>query len=170
MRRHFLFCIAACCLCLSACSKHEKSAQDDVNNLVKVVETSAESTQNKKQKTPDLIQTYHFEGAQLRDPFESPTEVRQENKQYANTILKNIALDSLKLVGVIVNSTMQYAIFRANDGQLYKIKVGERVGLENSLLTKVNENEVTFTQESGPSSEGTLTREIVLRLQELPKS
>ena len=163
-------CIAPCCLLLNACSKHEGSAQKEVANLVKVVETSAEATQKNEQNTETpVVKPYRFDGDQLRDPFEGPTESKEQSKQYANTILKNTALDSLKLIGVVLNGATQYAIFRANDGQLYKIGVGTRVGLENSLLKRIDENQVEFIQETGPTSEGTLTREIVVRLQE-PKS
>ena len=78
--------------------------------------------------------------------------------------MNDVALDTVKLIGVIVHHKQSWAVIRTNKGQLYGLTIGTRVGLQNALLTQVEENQVKFIQEVNTLS-GMENQEIVLRLQ-----
>lgn len=150
---------------LTGCSK-KNDAQKEVDHLVKTVEGASQASQKKEVDTKEIIKTYVYDAHQSRDPFEEPLASRRQGKQYENAILRDVALDSLKLIGIVIHDHFRFALFRANDGQLYKVSVGMHVGIEGSLLTRIDENQVVFVQEAGATNTGTSTREIVMHMQE----
>lgn len=158
-------------LLLASCQNNEPNkAQKNAQRFVKELETAAQIKED-IQKENDEIKPVVFEGANLRDPFEIPSMVKS-TKTYPNTILSNMALDSLKLTGVLINHNDRFAILRTNDGGLFKITVGMRVGLQQALVSRIEHDRVIFTVEDEIDSnkkEVDSSREVVMVLQE-PKS
>lgn len=134
----FLF----CSLFVTACDQKKDSATQTVQQFVKTVEGASESQQANK-KEDALMKPVAYQGATLRDPFEIPAFVKN-TKVYPNAILTNTALDSLKLRGVVLHAQQRWAILQAQDGQLYRVTEGMRVGLQQALLTQIDQNEIKF--------------------------
>lgn len=134
-------------LLLTSCQTQKKNTPtvtQEVAQYVASIQKASELSHSKMPPKLAAIQPVTYDGSNLRDPFELPTMVRN-TKEYPNAILKNVSLDSLKLVGIVVQNEMRWAIFKANDGQLYKITVGMRAGFQQALLTKIEPDKVTFT-------------------------
>lgn len=159
--------IVMSCTLLFSCDK-DRDGKKEVEQLVKTIETASQVKPQNEFEKKQLIQTYTYQGGKERDPFEEPLTMRTD-KQYKNTILKNVALDSLKLVGIVIHDHFRWGVFRANDGKLYKFGVGTRVGIENAVLTQIDAHQVKFVQEIDISATEISTRNIVMQLQE-PKS
>lgn len=163
MKRHYMI-MTLCFLMmwLVGCQKESRS-QAAANRFItqaKIMEKNKIAVKRgaaRNAPTPYLA-------AHLRDPFEIPVS-EAVNKKYPDTILRDTALDTIKLIGVIIHDKQSWAIIRTNKGKLYGLTAGTRVGMQHSLLTQIEENQVKFIQEVSTVS-GIQNKEIVLRLQE----
>lgn len=128
---------------LVACHDQKKdSATQTVQQFVKTIEGASEVQQERK-KEDELMKPVAYQGATLRDPFEIPALVKN-TKIYPNAILVNTALDSLKLRGVVLHAQQRWAILQAQDGRLYRVTEGMRIGLQQALLTQIDQNDIKF--------------------------
>lgn len=149
------------CSFLIGCHKRG-SAEIAANNYVAQIKAVSKSKIPIK-TTITPIAPVPYSAGKTRDPFELPVN-DEKSKKYPNTILKDVALDSIKLVGIVMNAKQSWAIIRTNKGELYRITVGTRIGLQQSLLTQIEQNQVKFTQEVNTPS-GTQNKVIVMPLQ-----
>lgn len=165
MKRHYMI-IALCFLMmwLVGCQKESRS-QAAANRFITQAKIMEKKIAVKGPITPNAPVPYL--AAHLRDPFEIPVS-EAVNKKYPDTILRDTALDTIKLIGVIIHDKQSWAIIRTNKGKLYGLTAGTRVGMQHSLLTQIEENQVKFIQEVSTVS-GIQNKEIVLRLQEPPE-
>lgn len=162
-----IFCIVFCCIALSGCSKEKKQSADvEAKRYVQELQKASEKIKFDQEQQVGSIATVTYTAANLRDPFELPATKKKENKMiYRNTILKDVALDSLKLTGILDQNNQRVAIFRANDSKLYNVTVGMRVGLQEALLIKINESSVIFQIQADPGSDQS-SRDVVMTIQE----
>lgn len=147
---------------LVSCKEH--SAQKEVDMLVKNLETSSQQ-QELKREAAKTMTPVEYQGQSLRDPFEIAALIKKNDQQFPNTILRDIALDSLTLVGTVSHQDERWAIFRANNGKLYRVKEGMRVGIQHALLTQVDKNQVKFKLEIASSPTEAESQEVVIRMQ-----
>lgn len=161
----FLSCLA---FLFAGCQK-KHTAKKDVDSIINKSILLAEkksdkgNTDDTMKPTPKV--TYISGG--LRDPFELP-ELVKNKKQYPNTILPDQSLDSLKVIGIIMQDGEEWAIVRTSKGETMKLTKGIRVGLQSALLTKIEPEQVIFMEEVEMGS-GLKARRIVLRVQEAKK-
>lgn len=129
------------CLLLVNCKGH--SAKKEADQFV--AKTQADAMQKKQDEVkPALsIEPVRIDASKSRDLFEIPVTTTR-TKKYADVILQDMALDSLKLTGVLMRDHQQWAVFRANDGKIYKVPLGTRVGLEQALLMRITPSEAVF--------------------------
>jgi Tfp pilus assembly protein PilP len=145
MKIGIILAILVSTLTLTSCQTQKKdTAQQDVGRYVTSIEKASEQDQSYALPKPANIKPVVYNATSLRDPFELPTMVKN-TKNYPNAILKNVSLDSLKLMGIVVEQDHQWAMFRSSDGHIYKITEGMRVGFQQALLTKIDAKSVTFT-------------------------
>lgn len=147
---------------LTSCKEH--SAQKEVDALVKNLETSSRQQELKREAAKTIIPV-EYQGQSLRDPFEIAALIKKNDRQFPNTVLRDIALDSLTLVGTVSHQDERWAIFRANNGKLYRVKEGMRVGIQHALLTQVDKNQVKFKLEIASSPTEAESQEVVIRMQ-----
>src|SRR3990167_4831236 len=149
---------------LTACQKKDTSKQD-VTRFVKSLEDASQNAKkNDIEKESIAIVAITYDGEKYRDPFELPADVKNI-KQYPNTILVGMALDSLKLVGVVLHKNQRWAVFRASNGKVYKITEGMRVGIQQALLTEIGHHQAKFMIDASAES-GEKPREVVMTVQE----
>lgn len=60
--------------------------------------------------------------------------------------LEEFPLESLKMVGYVLKARVGHAVVRATDGKLYQVKVGNYMGLNFGLITKLTDTEVTLKE------------------------
>lgn len=151
-------------LLLSACQNRGDNAKKEVSRLVTTVENAAKKNTGQQVNKKLIVQAIAYEGARYRDPFELPAAVKNI-KKYPNAILGDVALDTLKLVGIIHHGNERWALFRANNGKMYKITEGIRVGVQQALLTEISNNQVKFTVDVDSEQDGK-PQEVTMTLQE----
>lgn len=148
---------------LSSCGGKSKSAKKEADNFVKTIEDAAKTNQMQQLNQPVEIKKITYDAGNLRDPFSLPTETRNA-LLYPNTILRTESIDKLTLTGIIVDGNKKIAVFKNANGDLYKLSEGMRVGLQNALLLKINDNNVIFKLGTQGDEKG--EQEITMTLQE----
>ena len=147
---------------LSSCDQKKQNPHQDVNQLIVQIETASKQSEIKKLKIKETAVHIVYDGGKLKDPFELPSS-SQGGKVYPNSILRELSVDSLKLTGVVMKDDTRWAIFRENDGKLYKITVGMRVGVQQALLNKISPDQAVFLIDEAGGDEG--KREIIMTLE-----
>jgi type IV pilus assembly protein PilP len=80
--------------------------------------------------------------------------------------LESFPLESLKMIGFLEQKTERYAIIRAPDSRIFRVKKGSRLGVNSGQITLIADGEITI-KEFVPDSEGEFTeRTSTLQLDE----
>ena len=100
--------------------------------------------------------------AGLPDPFKPRKPERpvssapvpgEPDRDRPKQALEEFPLESLSMVGFIHKDKVGYAVIRAPDGKLYRVKAGNYVGMNFGLIKEVNETEIVI-QETVQDSAG----------------
>ena len=79
--------------------------------------------------------------------------------------LESVPLETLKMVGVLQQSKQTFALVRA-DTSLYRVKVGNYLGQNFGLITKISENQVQLRELVQDAAGDWTERQSALQLQE----
>lgn len=173
-RRFYLvtrFSVLVLALALSACGGEE---HEDLKQWMK------ESTNDLRGKVPPLPEIRPFpvvayEAGDITDPF-NPKKL-EPNKQYKGgggtqpdlnrrrEPLEAYPLESLSMVGTLIQSKKVHALIQA-DKTLHQVKVGNYMGQNFGVITKITETEVTLKELVQDSSGDWVERTSTLQLQE----
>lgn len=138
--------LALTCLTLVACSGGD---HEDLRQWMD------EATRDIKGRIPPLpqVKPYEpvaYEGAGLLDPFR-PSKIEPERKGGGGGLqpdfnrprepLEAYPLESLRYVGVMIRNKQAYAIIQA-DGSLHQVRIGNYMGQNFGVITRINETEV----------------------------
>jgi len=82
--------------------------------------------------------------------------------------LESYPLDSITMVGILSRPNLRYALLRAN-GVVYQVKVGNYVGQNFGIVTKISDSEVTLKEVVQDASGEWVERISTLQLQESKK-
>ena len=80
--------------------------------------------------------------------------------------LEEFPLESLKMVGYLYQNKVGWAVIRATDNKLYRVKAGNYIGLNYGLITEVTETSVTIKESVQDSSGDWTERDSSLQLME----
>ena len=88
--------------------------------------------------------------ANLPDPFKPRKPdlrsgrggINQPDLERPKEALEEFPLENLKMVGYLFQNKIGYAVIRAPDGKLHRIKAGNYIGLNFGLIKEVTETEV----------------------------
>lgn len=138
-----------------------------------------EAGKNIKGKIPPLpdVKPYEatpYDASNLIDPFK-PSKIGPEQKKSMGggiqpdmdrprEPLESYPLESLKYVGVMTKKSTSYAIVQV-DGALYQIRVGNYMGQNFGVVTKISESEVTLKELTQDSAGDWVEKVSVLLLQ-----
>ena len=87
----------------------------------------------------------------LPDPFKPrkaelhpgiSTKLNQPDFDRPKESLEEFPLESLKMVGYLYRNKVGYAVIRATDSKLYRVKAGNHIGLNFGLIKEVTDTEV----------------------------
>lgn len=91
----------------------------------------------------------------LADPFKprkpeaSTTGKRGENEPDLNRpkeALEEFPLESLKMVGYVFKAKVGHAVVRGPDKKLYQVRVGNYIGMNFGLITKLTDTEIVIKE------------------------
>lgn len=159
-------------LLLSACSSEEfADLQEFVNN-------SGADLRGKVPPAPEIKPYEPFpydNSAGLPDPFKARKPDKKDARNggqnqpditRARQELEEFPLDSLKMVGSLRKGKVGNAIIRSSEGKIYRVKVGNYIGMNFGQITSITETEVIIKEMVQDSAGDWLERESSLQLVE----
>lgn len=166
------FAVALISLLLAGCGGEEFQ---DLRDFVK---NSGADMRGKIEPPPEVKPYENFaynNDANLPDPFKPrKAELRpggnlginQPDLDRPKEALEEFPLESLKMVGYLYRNKIGYAVIRATDGKLHRVKAGNYIGLNFGLIKEVNETEVIIKEMVQDSAGGWTERISSLQLLE----
>ena len=106
-------------------------------------------------------ETFAYTEQGLRDPFKpnktatvasGTTEVRasssgpRPNDSRRREALESYPLDSLKMVGILKQSTSSWALVQDKEGTIHRVQPGNYAGQNHGKITKISENEINLVE------------------------
>lgn len=135
---------------LSACG------EPNVSDLQQFVDDTAARQQGTIPALPkaSTYETYTYDETKLRDPFtrHAPPRVATQytgispNFKRKRDILEQFPLDTLSMVGSLEQGGNRWALIKASDGTLYRMKRGNYIGQENGRILSVSENRLELQE------------------------
>ena len=134
-----------------------------------------------KVNEPKTFEPFIYRDQNDIDPFD-PNKVANALKSLASKSTSGFApdlsrrrealeaypLDTITMVGTLQRPNLRYALLRA-DGVVYQTKVGNYVGQNFGLVTRINESEVTLREVVQDAAGEWVERTTTLQLQENKK-
>lgn len=72
--------------------------------------------------------------------------LNQPDRDRPREALEEFPLEALKMVGYLYQGGVGFAVLRAPDGKLHRVKAGNHLGLNFGLIKEVNETEVIIKE------------------------
>jgi type IV pilus assembly protein PilP len=147
-----LICLALVSLLLAGCGGEEFQ---DLRDFVK---NSGADMRGQIEPPPEVKPYESFaynNDKDLPDPFKprkpevhtvGPAGANQPDLERTKEALEEFPLESLKMVGYLFQNKVGYAVIRAPDNKLYRVKSGNYVGLNFGLIKEVAGTEVTIKE------------------------
>jgi type IV pilus assembly protein PilP len=136
------------------------SDRDDLNAYIARIKSNPGSKIDDIPDIPPYIK-HEYASAHLKDPFEryatgaEPTgPVLDPEKDMTNCpdptrpkqILEDYALDSLRMVGVMAQDGVTYALVRSPEGTVHRVKSGDYVGLNHGQIKAIGETRIEIDE------------------------
>jgi type IV pilus assembly protein PilP len=80
------------------------------------------------------------------------TGINQPDFNRPKEALEEFPLESLKMVGYLYMNKVGYAVIRATDNKLYRVKAGNHIGVNFGLIEEVTDTEVKIKETVQDSS------------------
>lgn len=149
MRRYYLLPLLIL-LTLSAC------AESTYSDLDQFIRDSGKDLHGKVVPPPMIkpYEHYSYDAFDIPDPFKPRKSESmksggggfQPDLKRRKEFLENFPLESLKMVGSLQQNKVTYALIRAPDGTLHRIKAGSYLGQDFGLIMAVSEFEVKLKE------------------------
>ena len=135
---------------LAACGE---GAYSDLDQFIK---DSGKDLRGKIDPLPEVkpYEHYAYNAFDIADPFK-PRKIEpikggggglQPDLNRRKEALESFPLESLKMVGTLQQNKVTYALVRAPDSTLHKVKTGAYLGQNFGLITEVSEAEVKLKE------------------------
>lgn len=133
---------------LSGCTG---SGMDD---LKRFVSDPGEGLRGKIEPLPEIkpYESFTYDAFDLPDPFK-PRKLlpgkgggSQPDAARAKEKLEEYPLENLKMVGTLQKNNITYGLVKTSDGGLYRVKIGNYMGQNFGIITKINETELVMTE------------------------
>ena len=135
-------------LALSACSG---SGMEDLKSFVA---DSGEGLRGKIEPLPEIkpYESFSYNAFDLPDPFKprkllpSKGGGLQPDLNRPKEKLEEYPLENLKMVGTLKQNKITYGLVKTSDGSLYRVKIGNYMGQNFGIITKITETELVMTE------------------------
>ena len=164
--------LALLALLLSGCGGAE---YQDLRDFVK----NSGADMRGKIDPPPEVKPYEFfaynNDTNLPNPFKPRKQdmrsggtagLNQPDMNRPKEALEAFPLESLKMVGYLYQNKVGWAVIRATDNKLYRVKAGNYIGLNYGLITEVTETSVMIKESVQDSSGDWSERDSSLQLME----
>ena len=142
--------IAAVSLGLAGCG----SGQHD--DLDKFVRDAGQGMRGKVDPLPEVkpYEPFPYEAFNLSDPFQ-PRKLKsstgggggfQPDLNRRKEPLEAFELEKLKMVGTLQQNRVIYALVKAPDNSLHRVKIGDHMGVNFGRITHIDEQQVKLTE------------------------
>lgn len=153
----------------------------DMSDLSQFVDQAKAAERRPLPKLPEMKphETFTYRDAGLRDPFEiiSFNQAQPGSEQRSTSKLRPdearpkepleaFPLDSLRMVGVLEQQGSTWALVRATDGTIHRVRKGNYVGQNYGKITQISENEVDLVEIVPDGLGGYVERNAALALSE----
>ena len=148
-----VFLLLVSTLLLAACSVED----DSVEQYVASVKQSEAMTISPLAATRQF-EHFSYSSAKLRSPFVAPKQeltadvinlsrhCLQPNIKRRKSSLESYALEALSMRGSLGNKQQLWALIQTHDGQLFKVKKGQYVGLFHGRVVQVSEQKIKLLE------------------------
>jgi len=131
---------------------------EEYKDLRDFVKDSGANMRGKIEPPPEVKPYENFaynNDASLPDPFKPHKSdshsggkigVNQPDMDRPKEALEEFSLESLKMVGYLYQNKVGFAIIRAADGKLYRVKAGNHMGTNFGMIKEVSETDVTIKE------------------------
>lgn len=151
--RFFAVILATLCLLVAGCSSEEFS---DLRSYVNKVRATQKGH---IEPLPEFkpFETYAYSSTADKDPFE-PWVIKgtgvagngsngvRPNFDRRKESLEAFPLDSLRMVGTVNFNSQQWAVIKAPDGIVYRIKTGNYMGQHNGRVLRIKDQRVVLRE------------------------
>lgn len=128
---------------------------------------------------PKTFSPFAYDAKAKEDPFSATkmtvafaknraTNILQPDLNRRREALESYPLDSMQMVGTLSKAGLTYAVLRA-DKSFYRVKVGNYIGQNFGMVTKISDTEVDLKEVVQDASGEWVEREAKLELQETQK-
>lgn len=147
-------CLAGAALSLAACSSHDMSDLEQFTSDIK----SRKSGHIEPLPEVKPYDSYSYQSADKRDPFVSTFEIQERvAEQDTGTgirpdvnrrkeALESYPLDSLRMVGLLDQKGLTWAIIKAQDGTIHRVQKGNYLGQNHGRITTINEEKIDLIE------------------------
>ncbi len=130
---------------------------EEYQDLRDFVKNSGADMRGKIEPPPEVKPYEHFAYANdtnLPDPFKprkpekraSGGGINQPDLDRPKEALEEFPLENLKMVGYLYRNKVGYAVIRATDGKLHRVKAGNYIGLNFGLIKEVTDTEIIIKE------------------------
>jgi len=131
---------------------------EEFQDLRDFVKNSGADMRGKIEPPPEVKPYEYFaynNETNLPDPFKprkpekrsgAGTGINQPDFDRPKEALEEFPLESLKMVGYLYMNKVGYAVIRATDSKLYRVKSGNHIGLNFGLIEEVTDTEVKIKE------------------------
>ena len=143
--------LLAIVFCLHLLVGCDGEAGDDLDQFMS---NAADNMTKTVEPLPEVLSysplQYNVDGA-LTDPFMTKKAAKgsgslQPNTNRTRELLESFPLESLFYVGSLSKTEMKYALIKAPDDTLQKVKVGNYLGPNFGLITAINDNAISIKE------------------------
>lgn len=171
MRRLKIFlCLGSCLLVLAACS-----GQDELKKLKTYIASVKQRPKQAIEPIPQVkdYEKFAYNADERRSPF-IPVSSRsasgaQPDLSRTKQALESFPLDSLRMVGTLMQGNRVWAIIAAPDGVAYRAAVGDYMGQHFGRVASISKGKISII-ETIPQSGTWVKRDAAIVLQELKAS
>lgn len=141
--------VAILCVLLSGC------ASDSMDDLRDWVAKQRKGRKPRVEPLPEIKthESFLYTADNLPDPF-APFNLKPQGTgggvgppvPRRKDPLEEYPLDSLKMVGTLSRGNQAWAVIQAPDASVYRVKVGEHMGENFGMVTKITEEKVDLVE------------------------
>lgn len=137
---------------LSACG------DDGLDDLRRFVENEHKDKKPRIEELPPPkpVEAYAYAASNLADPFaafnlrlqqgKGPAGGRGPHDTRRKEPLEAFPLDALKMVGTLSRGKQYWAVIQAPDGTVHRTKVGDHMGQNFGMITKISEDKISLVE------------------------
>jgi len=135
-------------------------AENNMNDLSQYALDTKQKYMGKVEALPAITpyESYHYQVSKERDPFKPSVSLvktialkRASNGIKPNAVrnkedLEKYALETLVMVGIMNNNGQNWAIVKAPDSSIFRVKKGNYMGENNGKILKITESKIDLKE------------------------